>query len=154
VTSKPDLIFYFLAQIPIYVSCSGASSIYTSCKAVRECICGNIYNFGSGFIKKEVDKYAYGSGKRPSVQDSNGETNHSITLIDKKLHLLVGDESKNECVQQPKEIENCAYDNSEENEKGFESGEGTLPLCFYSFKTMKKNVSNHKSSRYDVECPK
>jgi hypothetical protein len=78
----------------------------------------------------------------------------SLELIDKKLQLLVGDEYENECVQQPKEIENCAYDNSEENEEGFESGEGTLPLCFSSFKTLKKNVSNKKSSRYDVECPK
>jgi hypothetical protein len=57
-TWKTDLILYFLAQILIYVSCSGASSIYASCKVVREHICGKIYDFGSGFIKKVVDKYA------------------------------------------------------------------------------------------------
>jgi len=51
-TWKPDLILYFLAQIPIYVSCSGEKSIYSSCKAVRERICGKIYIFGFGFIKK------------------------------------------------------------------------------------------------------
>jgi hypothetical protein len=39
-TWKPDLILYFLAQIPIYASCSGATSVYTSFKAVRERICG------------------------------------------------------------------------------------------------------------------
>jgi hypothetical protein len=53
-----------------------------------------------------------------------------------------------------KEIENCAYDNSEENEEGFESCEKILPLCFSSFKLLKKNgynVSNQKSSRHDVE---
>jgi hypothetical protein len=33
---------------------------------------------------------------------------------------LVEDESENECVQQSKEIEKCAYDNNEENEEGFE----------------------------------
>jgi hypothetical protein len=43
VTCKPDLILYFLAQITIYASCSGGSSIYASCKVVRECICGKIY---------------------------------------------------------------------------------------------------------------
>jgi hypothetical protein len=52
VTWKPDLILYFLAQIPIYASCSGASSVYASCIAVRECICGKMYIFSSGFIKK------------------------------------------------------------------------------------------------------
>jgi hypothetical protein len=57
-TWKPDLIFYFLAQISIYASCSGAASVYASCKAVRKCICGKIYNFGSGFLKKGVDKSA------------------------------------------------------------------------------------------------
>jgi hypothetical protein len=51
-TWNPDLIFYFLAQIPIYMSCSGASSIYASCKAVREHICGKIYILVYGFIKK------------------------------------------------------------------------------------------------------
>jgi hypothetical protein len=51
VTWKPDLILFFLAQISIYASCSGATSIYASCKAIRERICGKIYIFGSGFIK-------------------------------------------------------------------------------------------------------
>jgi hypothetical protein len=41
-----------MAQILIYASCSGASRVYASCKAVREHICGKIYVFGSGFIKK------------------------------------------------------------------------------------------------------
>ena len=53
-----------------------------------------------------------------------------------------------------KEIEKCAYNNSEENEEGFESGEGTLPFCFSSLKLLKQNVynvSNQKSSRHDVE---
>jgi hypothetical protein len=75
-------------------------------------------------------------------------------LVSSKLQPLVEDESENECVQPSKEIENCAYDNSEENEEGFESGERTLPLCFSSFKLLKKNVynvSNQKSSRHDVE---
>jgi hypothetical protein len=70
--------------------------------------------------------------------------NHTDSLEQffKKLQPLVEDEPKNECVQQSKEIENCAYDNSGENEKGFESGEGTMPLCFSSFKTLKKNFYN------------
>jgi hypothetical protein len=34
------------------MSCSGATSVYASCKEVRERICGKIYIFGSGFIKK------------------------------------------------------------------------------------------------------
>ena len=57
-TWKPDLILYFLAQILIYASCSGATSVYASCKAIRKRICGKIYNFGLGFIKKGVDKFA------------------------------------------------------------------------------------------------
>jgi hypothetical protein len=52
VTWKLDLILYFLAQILMYTSCSGAASVYASCKAVRERICGKIYIFCSGFIKK------------------------------------------------------------------------------------------------------
>jgi hypothetical protein len=46
------------------------------------------------------------------------------------------------------------YDNSEENEEGFESSERTLPLCFSSFKLLNQNVynvSNKKSSRHGVE---
>jgi hypothetical protein len=49
--------------MPIYTSCSVASSIYASCKAIRECICGKIYNFGldlskSGLISlhREMEK--------------------------------------------------------------------------------------------------
>ena len=75
-------------------------------------------------------------------------------FISSKLQLLVKDESKNECVHKSKEIEKCAYDSSEENEEGFESGERTLLLCFASFELLKKNVynvSNKKSSRHDVE---
>jgi hypothetical protein len=52
VTWKPDCILYFLAQIPIYASCSGVASVYASWKVVRECICEKKYIFGSGFIKK------------------------------------------------------------------------------------------------------
>ena len=55
---------------------------------------------------------------------------------------MVEDESENECVQQSKEIENCKYDNSEENDQGFESGEKTLSLCFSSLKLLKQNVYN------------
>jgi hypothetical protein len=52
VTCKLDFILYFLAQIPMYVGCSGAANVYTSCIEDRECICGKIYIFGSGLIKK------------------------------------------------------------------------------------------------------
>ena len=75
-------------------------------------------------------------------------------IVSTNLQLLVEDESENECVQQYKEIEKCAYDSNEENEEGFELGERTLPLCFASFELLKQNVynvSNQKSSRSDVE---
>jgi hypothetical protein len=72
-------------------------------------------------------------------------------FISSKLQSLVEDESENECVQKSKEIEKCAYDSSEENEEGFESSERTFPLSFVSFELPKKNVSNQKSSRHDVE---
>jgi hypothetical protein len=52
---------------------------------------------------------------------------------------LVGNELESECVQQYKESENCEYENNEENEEGFESGERTLPLCFSSFKSLSKS---------------
>jgi hypothetical protein len=58
------------------------------------------------------------------------------------LQPLVKDESKNKCVQQSKKNEKYAYDSSKENEKYFESGGRTLPLCFSSFKLLKKNVYN------------
>jgi hypothetical protein len=73
------------------------------------------------------------------------------------LQPLVKDEYENECVQPSKEIEYCAYDNNEENEERSESGQRILPLCFYSFKLLKKNVynvSNQKSSKHDVEYSK
>jgi hypothetical protein len=75
-------------------------------------------------------------------------------LVSSKLQPLVKDESENECVQQSKEIEKCAYDSNEENGEIFESGGRTLSLCFSSFKLLKKNVNNvsdQKSSRHDVE---
>jgi hypothetical protein len=82
--------------------------------------------------------------------------NHTDSLrqFDKKLQPLVKEESERECVQQPKEMERCAHDRSKAKKEYFESGEGTLPLCFSSFKTLKKNVynvSNQTSSRHDVE---
>jgi hypothetical protein len=80
VTCNPNLILYFLAQISIYMRCSGASSIYASFKAVRECICGKIYVFGSRFIKKGLIILHREMEKRPSVQDSNGEANITITI--------------------------------------------------------------------------
>jgi hypothetical protein len=93
------------------------------------------------------------------LQQSSHMVDASITcyvegLVSSKLQPLVEDKSENECVQPSKEIENCAYDNSEENEEGFKSGERTLPLCFSSFKLLKQNVynvSSRKSSRHDVE---
>jgi hypothetical protein len=78
-------------------------------------------------------------------------------LFNTKLQPLVKHETENKCVQQSKEIEKCAYDNSEENEEGFESGERTLPLCFASFKLLKQDVNNvldQEPSIYDVEYPK
>ena len=75
-------------------------------------------------------------------------------LVSSKLQPLVKNEFENEWVQQSKEIEKCAYENSEENEEGFESSERTLPSCFASFKLLKQNVyniSNQKSSRHDIE---
>jgi hypothetical protein len=63
-------------------------------------------------------------------------------LVSLKLQPLVEDEYENEYVQQSKEIEKCTYDNNEENEEGFESGERTWSLCFISFKLLKKNVYN------------
>jgi hypothetical protein len=75
-------------------------------------------------------------------------------FISSKLQPLVEDESENDCVQQSKEIEKCAYDCSEENEEIFESGERSFPLCFASFKLLKQNVynvSNQISSEHDVE---
>jgi len=51
-------------------------------------------------------------------------------------------------------MEKCACDRSKENEDDFESVEGTFPLCFSSFKLLKKdvyNVPNQKYSKYNVE---
>jgi hypothetical protein len=92
------------------------------------------------------------------TKDSILMPNHidSLGQLEKKLHPWVKEESERECVQQPKEMEICAHDRSKANKEYFESGEGTLPLCFSSFKTLKKNVynvSNQTSSRHDVEYP-
>jgi hypothetical protein len=75
-------------------------------------------------------------------------------FVEFKIASLVEDESENECVQQSKEIEKCAYDSSEENEEGFESGERTFAIvfCFFQIAEAKfYNVSDQKSSRHDVE---
>jgi hypothetical protein len=84
--------------------------------------------------------------------------NHTDPLrqFDKELQPLVRKESEKKCVQQPREMERCAYDRSKENEENFESDERTLPLCFSSFKLLKQDVNNvpdQKSSRCDVEYP-
>jgi hypothetical protein len=57
-TWKPYLILYFLAQIQIYVSCSGASSIYTSCITDRESICGKMYVLALDLSENGVDKFS------------------------------------------------------------------------------------------------
>jgi hypothetical protein len=75
-------------------------------------------------------------------------------LVNSKVQSLVEDKAENEHVQQSKEIEKSTYDNSGENEEGFESGNKTLPLCFSSFRMLKQNVysvSNQKASKHDVE---
>jgi len=76
---------------------------------------------------------------------------NSLKQIDKELQPLVKEEYANKCVQQSKEIEKYAYDRNEEKEEIFESRVRTLPLCFASFKFLKKNVNNvsdKKPSRY------
>jgi hypothetical protein len=75
-------------------------------------------------------------------------------LVNSKVQSLVEDKDENEHVQQSKEMEKCTYDDTGENEEGFESGNKTLPLCFSSFKLLKKNfysVSNQKVSKHDIE---
>jgi hypothetical protein len=79
VTCKPDFILYFLAQISIYASCSGASSVYASCKAVRERICGKIYVLALDLSKRGLISLHRKMEKRFYVQDSNGEANLAIT---------------------------------------------------------------------------
>jgi hypothetical protein len=61
------------------MSCSRASSIYTSCKAVRECICGKIYILALDLSKRGLISLHREMEKRPSVQDKNGEENLAIT---------------------------------------------------------------------------
>jgi hypothetical protein len=53
---------------------------------------------------------------------------------------LVEDKAESEHVQKLEEMEKCTYDDTGKNEKGFESGKITLPLCFPSFKLLKQNV--------------
>ena len=76
-TWKPDLILYFLAQILMYTGCSGSASIYASCIAYRERICGKTYILALDSSKGD-DKFAKGNGKSPYVQDNNGEENLAI----------------------------------------------------------------------------
>ena len=70
---------------------------------------------------------------------------------------VVFSKSENDCFWHSKEIDKYAYDsydNSEENQESFESGEGILPLCFASFQLLKHNVyniSNQQSSKHDIE---
>ena len=70
---------------------------------------------------------------------------------------VVFSKSENDCFRHSKEINKYAYDsydNSEENQESFESGEGILPLCFASFQLLKQNVyniSNQQPSRCDIE---
>jgi hypothetical protein len=74
--------------------------------------------------------------------------------FDSSRQAVALSKSENDCFQQPEEIDKCANENSGENEESFELEERTFPFCFASFKFLKKNiynVSNHKSSRHDVE---
>jgi hypothetical protein len=53
-----------------------------------------------------------------------------------------------------KEMEKCACDKNEGNEEISKSEVRTLPLCFASFKVLKRNVNNvsdKKPSKYDVK---
>ena len=67
---------------------------------------------------------------------------------------MVEDKAEKKHVRQSKDIEKCAYENSEEIEESLKSGKRTLTLCFSSFKLLKQNicnVSNQKASRHDVK---
>ena len=57
-TWKPNLIFYFLAQIPMYVGCSGAAIIYASYITDRESIYVEKCLFLSLDLSKRDDKSA------------------------------------------------------------------------------------------------
>ena len=75
-------------------------------------------------------------------------------LVNSEVQSLIEDKAENEHVQQSKEMEKCTYDDTGENEEGFESGNKTLPLCFSSFELLKQNVyrvSNKKASKHEVE---
>ena len=67
------------------------------------------------------------------------------------MQSLIEDKAENEHIQQFKEMEKCTYDDTRENEEYFESRNKTLPLCFPSFKLLKKIVSNQKVSEHEVE---
>jgi len=61
-------------------------------------------------------------------------------LGNSEIQSLFEDKAESEHVQQSKEMEKCTYDNTGENEEGFESGNITLPLCFPSFEQLKQNL--------------
>jgi hypothetical protein len=81
------------------------------------------------------------------------ETKENMQIqFGKEAQPLVKEEYEKRYVQQPRGMKKCAG-----NEEDFESWETTLPLCFYSFKLLKKDVNNvpyQEPSRYDVEYPK
>jgi hypothetical protein len=73
-------------------------------------------------------------------------------LVNSEVQSLIEDKAEIEHVQQSKEMEKCTYDDTGENEEGFESGNRTLPLCFSSFELLKQSsVSNQKISKHEVE---
>jgi hypothetical protein len=61
--------------------CSGASSVYASCKEVGERICGKIYVLSLDLSKKGLISLHRKMEKRPFVTDRNGEANLAITTI-------------------------------------------------------------------------
>ena len=54
-------------------------------------------------------------------------------FVDSEIQSLVQEKAEGECIQIPKRMEKCTYDNTEKNEEGCESGEKTFPLCFSTF---------------------
>ena len=73
------------------------------------------------------------------MEQINKMLQHSshVISISSKVQSLVEDETENEHVQK--------YTHSKEIGESIESGETTLPLCFVSFKLLKKNICNVSS---------
>jgi hypothetical protein len=146
-----DFLFQRYSEIsrPTYYSCKGQSIRSAEENSLPLCIAAFKILRENYKIIVEASEFALMQSHTKPTKHIDKILEHSSQVLDdpipffveglvnSEVQSLIKDNAESEHVQKSKEMEKCTYDDTGENEEGFESSNKTLPLCFSSFELLK-----------------